>query len=310
LIEHEIVVSAKNAELSGTLSLPEKEGMFPVVLMVHGSGELDRDENAGRQKLNVFNTIAHDLSKNGVASFRYDKRGVGKSTGDFYAVGHFDLVEDAMYCLKFLAEHESFDKNAIFLLGHSEGTLIIPQLSQRHIPIAGMIMLAPFIDHVESIMMKQAQSMKEAAAILTGIKNIPVKCFFKLIDPVKAQTRLIKKIKQSSKNTVYSMFQKIPAKWAREIMSIAPVDVYRKITCPSLIIGGSKDIQCDPSDVETIKQILSGDVETHVIQDMSHILRLEKGEPSVFRYPELMKQPVEPLVLKTIEHWMAKKTSR
>jgi len=304
MFETEVVIKNGNIELSGTLCLPTESGSFPVVLMVHGSGEIDRNENSKNQKLNTFNSLAHGLIKDGIASLRYDKRGIGRSNGDFYCAGHYDLVNDAMACLEYLFQNEYCDNKQIYLLGHSEGSIIVPQLSHKHTQVAGIILLAPFIDNLETIMLKQAKGIKEAAEKLSGIKGIGIKLLFSFIDPVKSQHRLINKIKKTKKTVVYSMFQKIPAKWVRELLSIDPADIFRKTTCPSLIIGGSKDIQCNPDDVTSIQKIMQGTVESHIIQDMSHILRMEKEEPTVFNYEKLMKQPIEPKLIKIIQDWI------
>lgn len=61
MIEKEITIDSYGNRLSGTVCLPEGNGRFPLVLMLHGSGPLDRDENMKGQRLNVFNTIAHYL---------------------------------------------------------------------------------------------------------------------------------------------------------------------------------------------------------------------------------------------------------
>lgn len=64
--------------------------------MVHGSGSLDRDENMKGQQLNIFNTVAHYLAREGIASLRYDKQGRGKSSGDYYTMGLLDLVNNSV----------------------------------------------------------------------------------------------------------------------------------------------------------------------------------------------------------------------
>jgi len=309
MFEEEIVIPTKKAKLSGTFCLPEKYGVFPVVLMVHGSGNIDRNENIKGQKLDVFNTFAHYLAKKGIASFRYDKRGVGKSTGNYYTSGHFDLVDDAMICLEYLSRNIQCDKNAIFLLGHSEGSIIVPQMSQKHIPVAGIILLAPFIDKMESILMKQAASIQDTANDLTGMKNLHIKVFFKLFNPVKLQIKLIAKINNTTKNVIISMLQKIPAKWFKELFSIDPSDIYKRTVCSCLIIGGSKDIQCNPDDVTEISNIIQGAVESHIIKDMSHILRLEANKPSIFNYASLIKKPIESQVLEIVYNWIYRETS-
>ena len=310
MFEQDLQIAAKDRILAGTLCLPEQQGKFPLVLFVHGSGQLDRNENIKGQKLDVFNTLAHSLAKQGVASFRYDKRGVGQSTGNYFTAGHFDLVDDAMQCLSYLIQHEQCDETAIFLLGHSEGSIIVPQMTQQHIPVAGIIMLTPFIDNMESILMKQAQGVKAAAKQLKGVSGLLVKLVFKLFDPVRVQTRLIRKIKSGDDAIVYLMFKKIPAKWFRELFSLQPAAIYEKTTCPGLIIGGTKDVQCDPEDVAAISHVMQGDVESHLIKDMAHILRREPGKPSVFRYIALLKKPLEPQVSVLINDWVGRQVMK
>src|SRR5690349_6626940 len=86
--ESEVGVSVDGAELSATLCTPSGQGRFPCVLMLPGSGPLDRDENVEGQRLDIFNTIAHHLAQAGFASLRYDKRGCGKSTGKCLEAGY------------------------------------------------------------------------------------------------------------------------------------------------------------------------------------------------------------------------------
>ncbi|MCP5005726.1 MAG: alpha/beta hydrolase, partial [Planctomycetes bacterium] len=84
---------------------------------------------------------------------------------------------------------------------------------------------------------------------------------------------------------------------------------YKKTACSCLIIGGSKDIQCNPDDVAEISNIIQGAVESHIIKDMSHILRLEANRPSIFNYASLIKKPIEPQVLEIVYNWIHRETS-
>ena len=60
--------------------------------MIHGSGPMDRNENMPGQSLNVFNTIAEHLAEKGIASLRYDKRGCGKSGGNYLGLVNTNLI--------------------------------------------------------------------------------------------------------------------------------------------------------------------------------------------------------------------------
>ena len=104
--------------LSGTLTLPKDYNTAtPVVVMITGSGLQNRDEEIFGHK--PFAVIADYLARNGIASFRYDDRGHGKSTGDGTTATTEDFVRDARCVLEYVRMVENF--NNVGLLGHSEG---------------------------------------------------------------------------------------------------------------------------------------------------------------------------------------------
>ena len=119
MYEKEVTIVRDGVRLAGTLCRPaESTG---VVIFVHGSGPMDRDENAGKQKLNVFNRLAEEVGASGWASLRYDKRGVGASGGAYLTHGYDDLLGDIVACIGFLRD-QGFER--VVLCGHSEGTIL------------------------------------------------------------------------------------------------------------------------------------------------------------------------------------------
>lgn len=305
MIEKEININSHGNNLSGTICLPSEEGRFPVVLMIHGSGPLDRDENMPAQKLDVFNTIAHVLAKQGIASLRYDKRGCGKSGGDFYKTGHFDLVDDAINCFDFVKTYEHFDSNKIFLLGHSEGCIISPQVSLKRQEVAGIILLCPFVDDIESTLMKQAEQIQKDLNELKGIGGFIQKSLARMMGAgVQSQRNLINKLKSSTEDTLKVGFEKIPAKSFRQLLQLDPPSIFKQVTRPMLIIGGEKDLQCDPADVQKIAELVNAPVEKHVIENLTHVLRFDEGKPSILGAGSLLNKPVESAVLEKIEGWL------
>ena len=121
---------ADGATLVGTLSYPVgyKKGKTPVVLMVTGSGQENRDEEIFDHK--PFLVIADYLARHGVATLRYDDRGFGKSTGgDVEHATTLDFMRDAASGVDFLRTSKQFSK--VGILGHSEGGSIAFMLGAK-----------------------------------------------------------------------------------------------------------------------------------------------------------------------------------
>ncbi len=305
MIEKDITISSYGNRLSGTVCLPEERVRFPFVVMVHGTGPLDRDENMPGQQLDVFNAIAHRLAREGIASLRYDKRGCGKSSGDYYAAGNSDLVNDAINWIDFLKEQTFCGADRMFVLGHSEGCISAPQVSLRRPAIAGLILLCPFVDTMESILLKQAAQLQKEFEGPPGVKGLVRRVLSRMMRmTVASQQKLIERLKSSDLDTFKMGSKKITAKSLRELMRLDPPGIFSQITCPMLLIGGEKDLQCDPADVGRIAGLAKGSVDAHVLKNLTHVLRFAEGQPAMLGTAELIKKPVEPVVLELIAEWL------
>ena len=115
--------------LSGTLTIPVKEGPYPLAILITGSGPQNRDEELAGHK--PFLVLADWLTRQGFAVFRYDDRGVAKSTGVFETATTFDFATDAEAALNFLKKRPEIDTTKIGFIGHSEGGLVAPIVASR-----------------------------------------------------------------------------------------------------------------------------------------------------------------------------------
>jgi hypothetical protein len=113
--------------LGGTLVIPEGAGPFPVAVLISGSGQQDRDESIMGHK--PFLVLADWLAHQGIATLRYDDRGVGESGGNPAGATSADFAQDALAAVVFLADDERF--SAIGVIGHSEGGLIAPMVAAQ-----------------------------------------------------------------------------------------------------------------------------------------------------------------------------------
>lgn len=307
MIEREVSFKSGEVKLAGTLCLPSDGSSFPCVLMIHGSGPIDRNENARGLPLNAFNTIARHLADKGIASLRYDKRGIGRSSGSYWDAGFYDFIQDAKSAYDFLASHENVQQGLIFLLGHSEGGYIAPKISLTYTSIAGLILVAATVQRLDKVLAAQSTVLSKDVAQGRGFKRGLIKFGFRLFgDPETTQAVAIQKIKGTKKAWFRYKGQRINAKWFREILEYDPVYTMQNVTCPILAISGEKDIQVDPQDAVRIAELSKGEAEYHIVPNMTHLLRLDYGTPSLLEYKRLLKKDIDRPTLDIMVTWLQK----
>ena len=139
--ELDFSVPQARGALPGTLALPDGEGPFPAVVLVHGSGPQDRDETIGGNR--PFLDIARGLASHGIAVLRYDKRTMARPQ-DFQQAFDVDdeTTDDAVAALTALAADPRIDGERVFVFGHSQGGMLAPRIAQRWPRARGAVMWA------------------------------------------------------------------------------------------------------------------------------------------------------------------------
>jgi uncharacterized protein len=141
--ETEVTITSGEYELPGTLTLPNGEGPFPGVVIVHGSGPSNRDGDAG--VLKTYKDLAWGLASNGFAVLRYDKRtlvyGAESAPDPALLTVEDEVIADALAAVALLRSNE--EVSDVFLIGHSLGAQIAPFIARRDPQLAGVVMLAP-----------------------------------------------------------------------------------------------------------------------------------------------------------------------
>lgn len=126
----DVTFADKDVKLAGTLLLPASAGKHPAVLFLHGSGAEARWAN---------HYLARKFAEAGIAALIYDKRGVGRSTGDWQKVGFEPLADDAVAGIRFLQSYPEVDPARIGIYGHSQGGTIAPLVATRAHKLAFII---------------------------------------------------------------------------------------------------------------------------------------------------------------------------
>lgn len=98
----------------------------------------------------------------------------------------------------------------------------------------------------------------------------------------------------------------IGLKWLVDLMQIDPQQLFTQMRSPMLVVAGAKDVQCDPTGLVNILEAVGKPVELHVVPNLTHVLRFDDRDPSVFAYAKLIKRPIEPEILEMISQWIAR----
>jgi pimeloyl-ACP methyl ester carboxylesterase len=302
--ERDVTFQSGSLTLAGTLLLPGSEGRYPGVLLLPGSGPLDRNENMKKMLINAMREIAGHLAGQGIATLRYDKRGVGASQGDYFETGFFDLVGDAAAALAFLKAQDLIWPERVFVLGHSEGSAIAMRLAGTDADVAGIVLLGGSAERGEELLLWQAEQ------VVPGMRGLNKWLIDLLhVDIRKSQLKQFEKIKRTKGNWYRQLWIKVNAKWLREFLAYNPSEDLKNTHTPVLAITGSKDIQVNPADLERMAQLVGGEFESHMLPDVTHMLRTDSGKPRVDNYPEQLRRPVDARILELVSDWLHRHTT-
>ena len=259
----------KGITLAGTLTIPKGPGPFPTAIFVSGSGGQDRDETLLGHK--PFHVLADQLARLGIASLRYDDRGVGLSTGNQAAGTSKDFANDAEGAVRFLQTTTNIKRSKIGFVGHSEGGLIAPMVAARNPDVAFVVMLAgPGVPGKNVILMQSEAIMKTMKASPADIKKSR-DSQLRIIAAVEGVVRknpsnpdpkqlaaalkketdtLIESLSpadkaeaQKNRAMVDAQVQQYATPWFRYFLSYDPRTALRKVKVPVLVLNGDKDVQ-------------------------------------------------------------------
>lgn len=237
----------QNDTIKGTLVTPFNKDITaiidaPLVLIIPGSGPTDRDGNSQLSPTNadVFLHLADSLAKMGISSFRFDKIGVGKSTFNVKE-SDFRFEDNVEVVLKIIAmlKTKVGIKN-IFIMGHSEGSLI-GMLTCQKATVNGYISLAGPAKNACDILKDQMR------ANLTG--PIQAQAIVKLDSLGKGFK--VKKFNIMLASLMRASLQPYIISW----FEYTPSQELAKLKCPVLIIQGGRDIQVPQAEGEMLASI-------------------------------------------------------
>jgi len=323
--------------LAGTLTLPQGTGPFPVVILISGMGPNDRDYGMLGHKL--FLVIADYITNNGIAVLRYDKRGIGKSTGIYSAsLTSQDFAEDAKVAVDYLKTRSDIDSKIIGLLGHSEGGMIAQMIAAQTQNISFVVLLASagLLTDVESIIEQTtcqlladgaspeliAEDKKIRRQLLEVVKeeldsNNAAEQMHKLLADYWANlsellqgeaARLPFAFTATKDDQFIRMFN---SSWYRFFLNYNGADTLKQIIVPVLALNGDCDfITSSQSSLPVIAKVLkeSSNTDCTILElpKLNHWFQ-ECQTGALAEYGAL-EQTISPMVLDIITKWIIEKT--
>ncbi len=314
--------------LAGTLSLPEKDGNFPAVILISGSGPQNRDEELLGHK--PFLILADHLTKNGIAVLRFDDRGTAESTGDFKTATSLDFARDVEFAVKYLQTRKEINKNQIGLIGHSEGGIIAPMVAAKSKDINFIVLLAGTGIRGDQLLLLQQELIGKASGIsdtvLQKVKAINKGAFEILLksnNPDSLEIELTNYIKQAIKDNPESekpagmseedyvklQVNQLTSPWMNYFIKYDPAPILEKVKCPVLAINGEKDLQVPAKvNLEAIEKALekggNKNITTKELPNLNHLFQeCETGLPGEYA---TIEQTFSPIALAEISNWILK----
>lgn len=292
LREIEMTVAADDGlVIAGTLALPEGEGPYPAMVLSWPI-QLDREANRGGARLNLGRPTAEALAAKGVASYRFDPRGVGETPGAARTTPLARYRQDAAAVLRAVAARP--DVSTVGAIGYSEGAEQAAWLA-AHAGAASVVLLGCAAQTGEEVYLWGASRWGRADL------PSPVRMALRLLGrtPQEQVRRMFAKLKAAKGDT--ARIYGFPVSRAfREWLTYDPKRDFEAIRVPVLAITGEKDLNVDLDDLDMIDDLVHGPVETRRFPDLTHLLRRDPGPASRRTYREQYSRPVDPELLEEV----------
>ena len=294
-IESEVTIESGAWELPATITIPNGEGPFPSVVLVHGSGANDRDETIGPNK--PFKDIAWGLASNNIIVLRYDKRTKvypEETAGDKNLTVKEEVVDDAIEAVKLLQTYELVNQNQIYVLGHSLGAMMAPQIATFEENITGLIMLAAPARSLEDLMYNQTVYLSELDGVIDENETL-------VINMTKDALEKIKSLNISEDERVLTVYK---AYW-EYLNKYDQVKTADNLTIPILLLQGKRDYQVTYEEDYSIWSTTFNDNNNTLLKTydlLKHLFIPGEGKPTNTEY--MTQGQVSEEVIQDITNWI------
>ncbi len=306
-VEHEVTVGSGQFLLEGMLTLPNGVEKPPVVLLVHGSGQSDKNETVGAAGNAPFADIAHGLAERGIASLRYDKRYYKYPSLATETITIWDeVLDDAAQAISLLSQMDEVDSGRIFVAGHSLGGMLAPYIVQENPQVAGMVSLAGSPRGLWEIVYDQNMAAMEAAGLteaefasLGGMVQQEYDKVLSLVADVRDSGA------EPGEAELSEVLFGVSGHYWASLAKIDTAAIAKELSAPMLILQGGADFQVYPErDFAAWQVLLEGreNVEFRLFEGLNHLFMPSNGAMDVTEYDE--EAHVSPEVIDVIAAWI------
>lgn len=308
--------------LRGTITAPKVKKELPGVVLISGSGPHNRDSEQFYHK--TFLVLADELTKRGFAVLRYDERGVGESSGSFGGTFTEDFARDAAAAVKALRADKRVKVKDVYVIGHSEGTLVAQIVAAEDPAVAGVVLMASVgLSGVELSKAQHRAALKARGKSETEIERLHDVIFqdkaYEIIaaapDSATARANFIKWFKEETgSDASYSDMYIAPYlnPWHFHHLHFDPKPYLKNIKAPVLAISGAKDSQApaEPNLSALRKGLLAGGNSNFtevILPKMNHFM--QTSVIGSYDEPYTLEETFAPEALKLVGDWLEKKAA-
>jgi uncharacterized protein len=298
----DVIIPADGFSLAGTLTMPQAMGRLqhPAIVLVAGSGSVDRDEVVAG--IPMFAQLAAALAERGFIVLRYDKRGVGQSGGRSERATLQDYADDLITSVKWLAKRKDIDPRHIAVAGHSEGGAVAMLAAAREKKIASLILMGAPGTSGSDLILEQQRHVLDLMATPEAERQAKIELQQRIQQAVVTD--------KGWESIPPDLREQADSPWFRSLLLFDPAKVMPKIKQRILIVQGDLDKQVFPRQADTLAELArarkkAGAVELVHLPGLNHLLvPAQSGEVS--EYGTLPEKAVSPAVARTIGEWLEK----
>lgn len=303
--EIDIMVGKAEWAVPGHITLPAFPGKYPAIVLVHGSGPMDRDGMLFSSK--PYKDLAWGLASQGIAVLRYDKRTKFHSKKIVKTrpllTTEFEVTEDVLAALKILETSREVRRDKIFVMGHGLGGMLAPKIAKQDTAVAGMIILAGNSRPLEDLILEQVEYVYSLDGIVNDDRTKIIKKLKRMVQNVKSPTL-------SNATPDDSLPLQVPAAYWLGLKGYNPAQTAAKLNKPMLVLQGERDYEVTMDDFELWKKTLKNDkmYQFKSYPNLNHIFVQGKGKarPDEYRTPS----HVDREVIDDIARWVKEQTGK